>query len=664
VTTSFQTKAISSVTADSTNERAIASIEASAVPVPLYFPSGAHRVFGWLHVPSGELPPAMGVVICKPFGFESMSAHLSVRAFAEAAADLGIPTLRFDYGGTGDSEDLAPEADQLDAWSQDVIAAVHELQRLTGVERVCLLGFRFGTLLAAIAASRCPQVRAMLAVAPVMSGRRYLRELRNFERAAAQAAHATTAAQMPSRDAELAGAGHLEVSGFFLNAKTVAALQQVDLMALPALSISDALVIDREDLPGASIWKDSLSAAGIRTQYVALPGFVQMMMRAPNLTEIPHEMIAAAREWLRQEQQGARSIASGAVAPRPEASALSSPAVLRLRGDPAATLAEHPVLLRPDPLLFGIVTVPPEGEVRRRGVILLNSGGDHHIGPRRLYVALARKWAKRGYVVLRMDLSGLGDSAAQPGRPVNELFPMGAIDDIRVAVEFMRGQHAVSDVTLLGICSGASHAVRAGMAGVQVNRLLLINPLVFFWQDGVNVNDVQPWEVIHKPAAYLGRALTIEAWRRLLFGDVSIWRVAQIYLHRPMLALQSHIGNLARAVHIHLKNDLGRELKDLKARGVRIVFVFSQGDAGLGLLQLQSGLSVKDLGERYCVRTITGADHEFTRSGPRMALEQVLSEELFARNASAQRSAADPRASLDRSPLPAICVVAPPPKHR
>jgi alpha/beta superfamily hydrolase len=625
------------------DERTVAPICVTAQP--LYFSSGAYRVFGWLHLPSGELPAPMGLVICKPFGFEAMSAHLSIRAFAEAAADLGIPTLRFDYGGTGDSEDLAPGADQLDAWSQDVTAAVQELQRLTGVERVCLLGFRLGALLGAVAASRCSQVRALMAVAPVISGRRYLRELRTFELAAAQTAHASTAAQMPSHDAELAGPGHLEVSGFFLNAKTIAALQQVDLLALPAPPVSDALVIDREDVPGASNWRDVLSAAGIRTQYVVLPGFVQMMMRAPNLTEIPHAMIAAAREWLAQEQHGARPIASRVVRLRPKASALSSSAVLHLRGDPAATLAEHPVLLRSDPLLFGIVTIPPEGEVRRRGVVLLNSGGDHHIGPRRLYVSLAREWAKRGYVVLRMDLSGLGDSAAQPGQPVNELFPIGAIDDIRVAVEFIRRQHAVSDVTLTGICSGASHAVRAGMAGVQVNRLLLINPLIFFWQDGVDVNDVQPWEVVYKPAAYLGRALSIEAWRRLLFGDVSIWRVARIYLHRPMLALQSHFRNVARAVHIRLKNDLGWELKDLKARGVRIVFVFSRGDAGMSLLQVQSGLSAKELRTHYCIRTIDGADHEFTRSGPRMALEQVLSEELFARNTGAQRSAADDRDS-------------------
>ena len=130
----------------------------SATAEPVYFQSGAYRLFGWLHKPAGDSSTPLGLVICKPFGFEAMSAHLTMRVQAEMAAGLGIPTLRFDYAGTGDSEDLAPAADQLDAWVQDVIAAIQELQRRTGVQRVCLLGIRLGGLLATLAASRCAQV--------------------------------------------------------------------------------------------------------------------------------------------------------------------------------------------------------------------------------------------------------------------------------------------------------------------------------------------------------------------------------------------------------------------------------------------------------------------------------------------------------------------------
>jgi alpha-beta hydrolase superfamily lysophospholipase len=607
---------------------------------PLYFGSGEHRAFGWLHGVSGEASASLGLVICKPFGFEAMSAHLSVRAFAEAAAAVGVPALRFDYGGTGDSEDLTPGADQFEAWTQDVIAAVQELQRRTGVERVCLLGIRLGALLAATAAARSPQVCALIAVTPILSGRRYLRELRTFELAAAQTQSAlgTVAVQIQSREAEIAGPGHLEVSGFFLNAKTMTSLQQIEMPALSCPPLRDALVIDRDDVQGAKAWSESLSSAGVRTEHMALPGFVGMIMRPPNLTVVPDAMIDAARTWLgkirAQDSGAAQANASSILGTVP------FPPMLRLR-DSSSVLVEQPVVLQNNPMLFGIVTQPPEGELRRRGVILLNSGGDHHIGPRRFHVSLARKWAKDGYVVLRMDLSGLGDSAEQPGQRRNELFPSGAVDDIRVAVDYMRSRHEIRELTLAGMCSGASHAVRAGMEGVKFERVLAINPLIFFWQDGLDVNDVQPWEVVHKPAAYLSQIWSLQSWRRLLFGDVSIWRVASIYLHRPMMALQSGLRDLARGMHLKIKNDLRSELKILKERGVRIVFVFSRGDAGMRLLELESGLSAQEIAKRYCVRTIDGADHEFTRSTARAALTQVLSEELYAPNVLTGPSAAN-----------------------
>lgn len=627
-------------------------MRACPIPEPIYFPSGNRSLFGWLHATPGQ-SGSLGLVVCKPFGFEAMSAHLSVRAFAEAAAQAGIPAIRFDYGGTGDSEDLEPAADQMSAWLDDVKQAVEELQRRTRVERVCLLGIRFGALLAALAVSHLPQVQSVIFIVPVINGRRYLREMRTFELAAAQTqtVNAPREAEVQSAEAQAAGDGHMEVSGFFINAKTMAALQQVDLLTVDLSTLTDSLLIDREDLPGAAALRERLSAGGVHTEYLSLPGFVEMIMRPPNLTATPQSMVTAVHRWL-----------SSHVAPPVRTG--DSNAGLRSAGPASvmhlrsvqANIAEHPVLLRADPLLFGIVTSPPDGEARRRAVVLLNSGGDHHIGPRRLHVSLAREWSKRGYFVLRLDLSGLGDSTEQPGQPRNALFPTNAIDDIRIAVEFMRSKYAVRDVTLLGICSGASHAVRAGMEGVPIDAVLAVNPLVFFWEDSINVDDVQPWEILHKPTAYLGKIGSLDAWRRLLFGDVSIWRVAQIYFHRPLMAARAQLRNIARGAHIPLKDDLGLELKDLKARGVRIAFVFSRGDAGMRLLQIQSGLSAKQLGERYSVRTIDGADHSFTRSRARAALGLVLSEELFGSYSNTHRPAANDGSANEITDQPSVSV--------
>ena len=110
------------VSANLSDERVAAPIHMAAEPI--YFASGDRHLFGWLHSRTEAATRSIGLVICNPFGFEAMSAHLSIRAFAESAANLGIPALRFDYSGAGDSEDLPPAADQWDAWIQDVLAAI------------------------------------------------------------------------------------------------------------------------------------------------------------------------------------------------------------------------------------------------------------------------------------------------------------------------------------------------------------------------------------------------------------------------------------------------------------------------------------------------------------------------------------------------------------
>src|SRR5580658_6280344 len=118
----------------------------------IYFDSGGHRLFGWFHTPTAQTTADVGLVICKPFGYEALCSHRGLRAFAEAAAALGVPTMRLDYLGTGDSAEIDSQADQLDAWTRDVRAAVEELRDRTGVRHVCLLGVRLGALLAALAA--------------------------------------------------------------------------------------------------------------------------------------------------------------------------------------------------------------------------------------------------------------------------------------------------------------------------------------------------------------------------------------------------------------------------------------------------------------------------------------------------------------------------------
>lgn len=599
---------------------------ASRLGEALYFDAADHKLFGWLHRPSGSPRVNLGLVVCKPFGYEAICSHRSLRAFAEEAAAIGVPTLRFDYLGTGDSAEIEPQADQLTVWSRDVVAAVAELQRLTGVDRVCLLGVRLGALLATLAAGECKAVAGLILIAPVISGRRYVRELRTTVMAGSlgAAASAEPSQELPVEFTS-AAPGSLEVGGFSLSAATLSALALVDLNVRAALPVSEILVIDGDSQTVSRGWAEHLCRAGSRAQYLALPGLVEMAMTAPQFAAIPRQMIAAVREWLTEFPK-----------------ARDQPRSLEVSGtDPVSTVmslpgsAEHPQMLeRPvfftsDALLFAIVTEPRQGETRRRAVIMLNAGADYHIGASGMYVGLARRWARRGYVVLRMDLAGLGDSGTRAGRPEDEIFPPAALEDIRAAIELVRTRYGVNDITLAGVCSGAYHALRAAVAGLPVNRILMVNPENFFWKEGMTVKDMQMAELVRNPTMYRARLFSVEAWKKLTSGQVNVGYISRIYIHRALLALESTVREVARYLRIHIPGDLGWDLEKIAKRGVQLVFVFARGEPGIDLLEILGGSSLKRLGPRCRVHIIDSADHVFSKSGPRAVLEKILSDELY-----------------------------------
>ena len=587
---------------------------------PLYFPARDHELFGWLHSPpDGGRARAAGVVLCKPFGYEALCAHRSVRVFAERIAALGLPALRFDYRGTGDAADIDLQSDQIELWTEDIVTAVEELRQRAAVEEVYLLGYRLGALLAWRAAARC-RVDGLALLAPVVSGRRYLRDLRIARMAALSGA--AEADRVPATD------GALEASGYRLTAASIATLSDLDLASLPA-SVPRVLLIDRIDLPAATAWSAALERSGIQCEYQRLPGTVEMLMTAPQFAKVPQAMLDTTSEWLARVP--AARVAPGVPATRPVRGAGAG--TLQVRGEPGeAPLTERPVLFGSEGRLFGIVTEPRHDEARRRAVILLNAAADHHSGASRMSVTFARSWAWRGYVVLRMDLAGIGDSATRPGRPDDEVFPPAALDDIRDALELVRTRYGSQDVTLAGVCSGAYHALRAGVAGLPVSRLLMVNPLNFFWKEGRSLHELQLDEIVRNPGVYPERLVSAGAWKRLLTGQVNVWRIVRIYCHRPLLTLEAVLRDAARALRIPLAWDLGSELEELAARGVRVVFVFSRDDPGMDLLKLQAGSSIRRLGERCRRHIIEGGDHTFTHAASRGALERILSEELFARH--------------------------------
>jgi pimeloyl-ACP methyl ester carboxylesterase len=306
--------------------------------------------------------------------------------------------------------------------------------------------------------------------------------------------------------------------------------------------------------------------------------------------------------------------------------------VLQLSGDArggVAPINERPIRFGPEVSLFGILTEPHGSEPRNGAVVLLNAGADYHACVGRMYVSLARHWARRGYSVLRMDLAGLGDSNPRAGQPPNEVFPSTALEDISDAVELMRQSYGARDITLAGLCSGAYHSLRAAVAGLSVNRVLLINPQNYFWKAGRPISELRIAEVIDNAVVYRQRVWSAAAWKRLFSGQVSLLRILLVYVYRVNIALKPYFRKVAQLLRVRVAEDLGRELEDVTARGVALSFFFARGEPGIELLRIQAGPSLGKLGDQCKVHIIDGADHTFSHSAARAALQPLLSEALL-----------------------------------
>ena len=137
---------------------------------PLFFPSGAVRLFGvWRAVPDAKCV----WILCPPFAEEEKSAHRTLTEIARALQARGEASLFLNYRGTGDSEgDFA--AATLADWSADIRAAVSLAQaRLPGAE-AGLLGVRLGASLAYLERESAAR---LLLIEPVLSGRAMLGQL-------------------------------------------------------------------------------------------------------------------------------------------------------------------------------------------------------------------------------------------------------------------------------------------------------------------------------------------------------------------------------------------------------------------------------------------------------------------------------------------------------
>jgi amino acid adenylation domain-containing protein len=180
-------------------------------------------LFGVLHGPRASAD--LATLICSPTGHEHVRAHFVLQRLARRLAADGVPVLRFDYYGCGDSLGESSEA-TCARWQADIEDACAELQRRTRARRVATVGVRLGATLLARVASRLDVSRTVF-WDPIQNGAQYLAELRD---AHVQYSRATWVPSFRLRIPSWRRRGRHELLGF---AYSDAALRELGSLIIP-----------------------------------------------------------------------------------------------------------------------------------------------------------------------------------------------------------------------------------------------------------------------------------------------------------------------------------------------------------------------------------------------------------------------------------------------
>lgn len=604
----------------------------SVIAKPLFFGPLGRRLFGWLHLPGSGVHGRVGAVVCPPLGQESINVHRSMRFVGNALASAGVPALRVDYDGCGNSAGDDHDPDRLAAWVDSVRHAIAALQRDAKVDRVILVGVRFGAMLAALAAVGRSDLAGLVAIAPVTNGRALVREWKAMKLVGGW--RRRDGAADGTAEPGAGGDGSIEAAGFVMTAQTCESVGKVNLLDLGELPCP-VLVIDRDDVAGSERWVEKLASSGVAVERTALPGFLPMM-RDPAYSQVPAEIIGALVAWaVARSAANAGAAASPVLADDPAES--SDTAVFMPTADRPAAVVERIWLREDDGVQLAVLSEPLNthggAEAAAPVLVLVNSGAVHHIGPNRLYVGLARHFAALGFRVLRVDLSGLGDSQPHSGEPEVSPYTSRGVRDIDQWMAFLREQRPIREAHLLGICSGGFHAFRAALEGLPFATVMSLNPVNFYWKEGMQLDvpiHEAHHEVVRLVAGYRRSLLDPAKWRKLLAGDVDLKLAARVALKRVSARIRLQSRSAARALGVRLKNDLASDLVVATGRSTALEFMFSHGDPGRAILYEQAGSTVDRLraARKLVVTDVPGADHTFSSEASRRALKVMLTERL------------------------------------
>ncbi len=575
----------------------------------LFLRVGDRAVFGALHTPPTETDPTgTGVLILPPWGWDEVASHRERLAWADHLAARGHQALRIDLPGTGDSSGGPMDGGLVDAWVAAAAAAVAWLRAEQGVARVVVIGLGLGALIAADAIAGGSPVDDLVWWGAPSDGRGFVREARAFGLLQSRTYGVKHNGYLPE--------GAMEVSGFVLSSETASRLSHLDPTAMPTGFLRRALLLSRDRLPAPSAHGAHLSKLGVAVRVEPADGWAAMCVH-PERFAPPTSVFRRVDDWL---------AAPVSFAPGGDRARQIGPAVSAEPSWSTASFVEETVQLGGGATLFGVLD-RPTGAAPRLAAVFLDAGAVRHIGPNRMWVDAARRWAGRGVATLRIDVEAIGEAGGDAGRYSNvaEFYRPEVGQQVLRFLRVLDERWPGTPRLLIGLCAGGYWGIQIAAHDRATIGAVLVNAGALVWDAGL---------LQRRRARGLSRLSRTGGWARLLEEGVSLRRVGLLIAALTSTAVRGVTRTIDQAIRRVSGRDRPDEFAELfaavGAHGGRLMITFS-GDEPLEE-ELRAGGIMRRASQMPNVTfgTLPGSDHTLRPIEAQQALHQLLDDVIGA----------------------------------
>ncbi|HXE14571.1 MAG TPA: hypothetical protein VN633_20765 [Bryobacteraceae bacterium] len=570
-----------------------------------WFHSGPYTLASHIHIPE-KMHGNTAALIVPPFGWEDICSYRSLRAMSETLLANGIPSMRFDLPAAGDSSGSPRDTNLVNAWIQSIGDAAAELRAITGLPKIAVIGIRLGAMLAAAAAARGEGLNDLILWGPAASGRSLLRELRAFQQMESSAGESAP-------DSTPAPAG-LEVAGFLLSPETERDVEALELSRCSFGGSSRILILTRDSFPVDRKLVLAFENSGCAVEVSTGEGYAAMMLE-PHDAVPPLATFTTILDFLKRDSRGDGKTEISEPDREPlfqEAGIHSSAATIE-----TATGGVIETMLPIESLCgtgFGIIAEPAKGSTPADTCLLfLNPGAVRHIGPNRMWVEIARKWAARGVPSLRMDFHGIGEADGQPASEVGGLYQSTAIEQIGAAIDVMRSRTRIMQFAVIGLCSGAFWGFHSLVNFAEIRSGILLNPRLFFWDPNIDRRRILRRTV--------NGFTSSKTWSRLARGKITTKRIKQGV--RAMVHKFSANGDEQLQIS---PAEMSRALTAIQRNKSKFTLIFTEGEPLLREMEEEFWLPSK-AHSLHCVR-VPGGGHTFRPLWAQSMIHELVDGEL------------------------------------